>query len=119
MAVAQSPVVLLEDEGASMGQAVEQVLRAASAVVEDRLELGRLELTERTTRIGTGLACFGVSVFFAICAWIALLAAASFGLARMLPEDASLAIVGGANLLLAGVLAWLGRRRVTRSPEQA
>jgi Putative Actinobacterial Holin-X, holin superfamily III len=115
---AESAVVVLDDEVTSMGEAVEQVLRAASAVMEDRIELGRLELSEQSSRVGTGLACFGVSVFFGACAWVALLAAASVGLGRMLPEDVSLAVVAGANLLLAAVLASLGRRRITRSPEE-
>jgi uncharacterized membrane protein YqjE len=111
-------MVVLDDESTSMGDAVEQVMKAASALMEDRLELGRLELSERGSRIGSGVAFTGIAVFFAACAWVALLVAASVALGRLLPEDVSLAVVGGVNLLLAGALAWAGRRRLTHPLEE-
>jgi uncharacterized membrane protein YqjE len=111
-------MVLLEEESPSMGEAVEQAFRAASALVEDRLELARLEMSARSSRIGSGVAFFGLAAFFAVCAWVALLVAGAAALGRLLPADASVAIVAGVNLLLAAALAWIGRRRLTRPLEE-
>lgn len=109
-------VVAYDDETTSVGEAIERVLGAASAMLEDRVELGRLELQERSSRIGGSLVLFGVGVFFAACAWVALLVAAARGLAQWLPLEAGIAAIGGVNFLLAGILLWAGRRRLARLP---
>lgn len=107
-------VVVHDDEEASIREAVEQVLDAASAMLDDRIELGRLELRERSSRIGGSLAFFGVALFFAACAWVALLVAAARGLDQVLPPEAGIAAIGAVNLLLAAGLAWAGWRRLSR-----
>jgi hypothetical protein len=111
-------MLLLEEEAPSMGEAVEHAFRAASALMEDRLELARLELAARSSRIGSGVACFGIAAFFAAVAWLALSVAAAAALGRVLPPDASVAIVAGVNLLLAAALVWAGRRRLTQPLEE-
>jgi hypothetical protein len=96
--------------------AAERAVEAAQRIVVERLELLRLEtqdaLASAMTRAGLLLA----AGFIAILGWCGLAAALVFVMAEHIPLAPSLAIVGGAHVLMGiilGVAAASSARRKT------
>ncbi len=77
-----------------------------------RLEsaLFKLELSEKARRLSRGLIALAIGGFFALGAWLVLLAAAVLGLATVLRPWLAALIVGAAALVVAGVFLYLGKR---------
>lgn len=94
-----------------------------SRLVREEIRLAQLELSQKGKRAGVGAGMLGGSAIVALYGVAALLAAAIIALALVLPAWASALIVGGALLLIAGVLALIGRGQFKKAtppvPSQA
>jgi hypothetical protein len=96
------------DLTAQLGEQVTRLIRAETALAR-----ASLFASARQAVLGGGL--LGAAAVVGLGAWLALVAAAVAGIAEGLPVWASALIVGGALGLLAGLLALLGRQRLTRT----
>ena len=110
------------DPDASAGELVKHLTEQVSRLIRDELKLAEYEMTTKAKRIGRGAGMFGGSGLVALYGVGCLLAAAIIGLAIVLPAWAAALIVGGALLVVAGVVALMGKSQVSKAvppvPEQ-
>ena len=110
-------------QDATIGELARQLPEQISRLVREELRLAQLEMTQKGKRAGIGAGLLGGGGLIALYGVAALLAAAIFALALVLPAWASALIVGGALLLVSATLAGLGRKRVKQAmppvPQQA
>ena len=89
----------------------------------DELALARVEMTAKAKRAGTGIGLFGAAGILALYGLAALLATLVIVLDLVLPLWLAALIVAVALLLVAGVMALVGRGQVREAtppvPEQA
>jgi uncharacterized membrane protein YqjE len=108
---------------ASLGQLVERLSAQVSALVRDEVALATAEMKRKGRRAGAGIGMGGAGALVAVLGLGALVAAAILGLANVLAAWLAALIVGGALLVLAGVVSALGIAQVRSSapplPEQA
>jgi Flp pilus assembly protein TadB len=107
----------------STADLVRQAADQVSTLVRDELRLAQAEIKQKAKQAGMGAGLFAgaaVAVFYGVGA---LLVAIGLALALVLPAWASALIVFALLLLVAGVLALLGRRHLQRAtppaPERA
>lgn len=102
------------DRGASMGDLVKDVSTHMSTLLRSEIELAKLEITQTVKTGATGGAFFGVAAvigafslwfFWFMVAWI---------LAIWLPIWAAFTIVFVVMLIIAGIFAFLGLRKVKK-----
>ena len=93
---------------------VRAIAQDSSTLVRKELELARLEIKEAAMARAMGAAAFGAAAFMGVLALIFLSVTAAVGLDILLPKWLAWLIVGGAYLLLAGVAALVGRRKMKR-----
>jgi putative superfamily III holin-X len=109
--------------GVPTGELVRRLSAQLSELFRRELELARTELTAKGKRAGAGAGLAGAGGVVALFGVGALVAAAVAGLATVVPVWLSALIVGVVLLLVAGVLALVGRGRLRRAappvPEQA
>jgi len=107
----------------STGELVRRLSTQLSELFRRELELARTELTAKGKRAGAGAGLAGAGGVVALFGVGVLIAAAVAGLATVLPVWLSALIVGIVLLLVAGVLALVGRSRLRAAappvPEQA
>jgi MFS family permease len=107
----------------SVGELVSQASRQLSDLVRQEMQLAKAEMAEKGKRAGLGGGMFGGAAMIGYLGLGALVAAAIAGVAVELSVWASALIIGGALLVLAGLMAMLGRRQMKRAmpptPEQA
>jgi hypothetical protein len=105
------------------GELVRRLSAQLSELVRRELELARTELTAKGKRAGAGAGLAGAGGVVALFGVGALVAAAVAGLATVVPVWLSALIVGIVLLVVAGVLALVGRSRLQKAtppvPEQA
>lgn len=104
-----------------VGDVLKSISDDVKLLVRDEVELAKAELIPSAKNAGIGAGLFGAAGYFAICAAGLLYFAAAFGLVALgLPEWLAFLIVGVVLLLLAGVLALVGRARVkqVKAPER-
>lgn len=108
---------------ASTGELVQRLSTQLSELVRRELDLARTELAAKGKRAGAGAGLAGAGGVVALYGVGALIAAAIAGLAAVVPVWLSALIVGVVLLLVAGVLALVGRGRLQQAtppvPEQA
>jgi MFS family permease len=108
---------------ASTGELVQRLSAQLSELVRRELDLARTELATKGKRAGAGAGLAGAGGVVALYGVGALIASAIAGLATVLPVWLSALIVGVVLLLVAGVLALVGRSRLREAtppvPEQA
>lgn len=106
----------------TLGQLVASASRDLSALVRNEIELAKTELRDDAKAAARGSAMFAVAAFLGVLVLILLSIAAAYGLtaAGLHPAIAFL-IVAGAYLLIALILALVGKRQVGRigPPERA
>jgi hypothetical protein len=105
----------------AVGDIIKNITEDVKLLVQDQIELAKVELIPAAKNGGTGAGLFGAAGYFGLSATILLYFAAAFGLvaAGLAPWLAFL-IVGVALLLIAAILAGIGYlfvRRV-RGPER-
>ena len=108
---------------ASTGELVQRLSAQLSELVRRELDLARTELATKGKRAGAGAGLAGAGGVVALFGVGALIASAIAGLALVVPVWLSALIVGVVLLLVAGVLALVGRSRLREAtppvPEQA
>jgi membrane protein implicated in regulation of membrane protease activity len=106
-----------------IGGATKHIADHALAIAKLELRLALLELKKKAAVLGVGVGLLVGAAVFGLFALGFILAAAAAGLATTLSMWLALLIVGAVLLVLAGVLALLGRSSVKRGvppvPEQA
>lgn len=83
-------------------------------LVRDETALAKAELFASARQAVLGGGLLGGAALVAVTAWLTMVAAAIAGIAEGLPVWASALIIGGVLGALAGVLALLGRNRMSR-----
>ncbi len=96
----------------STGELISRMTQQMSTLVRDEIRLAQLDLTEKGKRFGIGAGAFGGAGAVGYLAFATLIAAAVLGLAEAVPAWLSALIVGLVLLLVAGVLALFGRKKV-------
>lgn len=108
---------------ASTGELVKRLSTQVTDLVRGELELARTELTTKGKRAGAGAGLAGVGGVLALYGGGALVAAAIAALALVLDVWLAALIVGILLLVVAGVLALLGRNQIKKAippvPERA
>ena len=106
-----------------LGAAVKEVAERASAIVRLELELAALEVKRKVSSLGVGIGLLLGAALFVVFMLLFVFATIAAGLATAMPTWAALLVTTGILLLLAGVLAALGVRKVNKGtpplPEQA
>ncbi len=109
--------------GLSTADLVRQASEQLTRLVRDEIQLARLELRQKGRHAGVGIGLFGAGGMVTVYGVGALLAAGILGLATVLPAWLAALLVGAALLLVAGVMALIGRGQLRRAgppyPEEA
>jgi membrane protein implicated in regulation of membrane protease activity len=104
-----------------VGDIIKNITDDVKLLVQDQIELAKVELIPAAKNGGTGAGLFGAAGYFSLSATILLYFAAAFGLvAAGLAAWLAFLIVAAALLLIAAILAGIGYlfvRRV-RGPER-
>ena len=109
----------------SLGEIVGEVSQKASLLVREEIELAKAEVTTKATRIGKGVAAFGVAGFVALLGLIFVFHTLAWGIADWFGFKiwVGYGIVTIGLFLLAGLAALIGVRMVKRGsppmPEMA
>ncbi|MFN2479016.1 MAG: phage holin family protein [Pseudonocardiaceae bacterium] len=107
----------------SAAELVTRLSEQISRLIRDELQLALTELKQKAKRAGIGGGMIGAAGTVALLGLGALMIGAIVALARLLPLWAAALIIGGAALLLAGLLALLGinqlKSAMPPTPEQA
>ncbi|MEV0291344.1 phage holin family protein [Kribbella sp. NPDC050820] len=106
----------------TVGQLVANASKDLSSLVRGEVELAKTELKKTAVAAGTGAGMFGGAAFLALLAIILLSIAAAYGLTALgLHPALAFLIVAVFYLLVAAVLALLGRRSLAKAkgPQRA
>jgi hypothetical protein len=117
------PTPETEVGGPGLGAAAKDVAEHASAIARLELELASLELKRKVGALGVGIGLLAGALLVLVYGVGFLFATISAALATFLPVWASLLIVTVVLFAVAGLLGFLGLKRVQRGsppvPEQA
>ncbi|MFI6322677.1 phage holin family protein [Nonomuraea sp. NPDC050556] len=108
----------MNDERKEHLSTVELIGRLSDEVrrlVKDELHLARLELAEKGRHAGFGAGLFGAAVVAAFLGGAALVATVILLLALVMPAWAAAGIVAGALLVVAAILALVGKNQVRQA----
>jgi uncharacterized membrane protein YqjE len=107
----------------SVSELVQQLSTQTGELVRQELRLAQIEMQEKGKRVGVGAGLFGGAGLVALYGVGFVLTAAALLLATALEPWIAVAIVGGALLLLSGLLALTGKKQVDEAtplaPRQA
>jgi membrane protein len=107
----------------SISELVQQLSTQTGELVRQELRLAQTEMQQKGKRVGVGAGLFGGAGVVALYGAGFLLVAAALLLATALEPWIAVAIVGAALLLVAGVLALIGKKQVEQAgplvPQQA
>lgn len=101
----------------TVGELLATATTQFSTLVKDEIELVKTQLADKGKKMGMGIGLFvGAALmgFFALCV---LIATAIIALDLVLPTWAAALIVAGVLLLIAGVLAMVGKKSLDASNE--
>lgn len=100
----------------SLGQLVGKMTETVSSLVRDEIQLVQTQLTEKGKALGAGGAMFAAAGVFALFGLGWLLHAGFLGLTELLQPWAAALVLGGAVLVVAGLLALVGKSLIGRAP---
>ena len=100
------------EQKATVGEVVARISDQFSRILRGEIQLIQLQLMEKMKNVGIGAALFAAAGLFAFFAFGVLIAAAVLGIATALPAWLSAIIVGVALLVIAGILALVGKGRL-------
>jgi uncharacterized membrane protein YqjE len=110
-------------EEPTIGGLVHQLSEEIPELVRSEIRLAQAEVAEKGRRVGLGLGMFSAAGLVAFFGLATLVATAVLAIAEALPGWAAALIVAGALLVLAGVLALVGKGKVSSGqplkPERA
>jgi len=95
-----------------IGDLLSSFVEESTTLVSQEIELARAEIGEQVTRAGKGAGLFGAAAVLALAGLGALTACAIAALALAMDTWIAALIIGGALLLLAGLLGLMGRARL-------
>ncbi len=99
----------------SLGHLVSDATRDLSALVKNEIALAKIELRDDAKAAAKGGAMFGAAAALGLLALILLSFAAVYGLVALgLAQGWSFLIVAAVFLLVAGILALIGKKALTR-----
>jgi uncharacterized membrane protein YqjE len=106
----------------STGELVSRFSRDISTLVRNELQLAQLELSQKAKKAGLGVGMFGAAGLLAVYGLGALIATGILALALVVSAWLAALIVGVVLLIVAGLAALLGKKRVAQAtpaiPEQ-
>jgi hypothetical protein len=114
-------VTVPHGEEPSLGSLVSSATKDLSALVRAEVELAKLELKSEAKHAIAGSGMFAAAAFLGLFAAILLTIAAAYGLTALgIPNGFAFLIVAAVFLILAGLLALIGKRQVTKigAPER-
>jgi Putative Actinobacterial Holin-X, holin superfamily III len=97
------------------GELVKQLSEQVSRLVRDELRLAQLEMTRKGKRAGVGIGMAGGGGLIALYGLAALIAGAVIALSLVLAAWLAALIAGAGLLLIAAILALLGKRQLQRA----
>ena len=100
---------------ASVGDMIKAMSTDLSRLVRDEIQLAQTEISAKVKQAGVGVGAFGGAGVLALYGIAALIAAAVLGLAVVLPPWLAALIVGIVVLAVAGVVALVGKRKVSEA----
>lgn len=95
---------------ATIGELVAGIAESTSKLVRDEIALAKKEMQEKAAKAGIGIGLFGAAAFVAVFAFGALVATLILAFATFLPAWLAALIVTILLLLIAGLLAFIGKR---------
>ena len=102
-------------EGLSTAQLLQRLTEQTTTLVRQEIHLAQLELSTKAKRAGIGIGALGAAGLLGLYSVGVLLAAAVLGLATVVSGWLAALIVAGGLLLLAAVLALVGRSQVSKA----
>lgn len=99
-------------EERSVGALLSDLASETILLVRQELALFKAELHEKLGRAGSGAAAFAAGGLILFSGWLALLAAATLGLAIVLPAWFAALLVALATLAVGALLLLFGKRRL-------
>lgn len=105
----------------SLGTLVASATKDLSALVRSEIELAKHEVKDEVKHAVAGSGMFGAAAFLGLLATILLLFAATYGIVALgLDEGWAFLIMAGVLLLLAALLALVGKKQVSKisAPER-
>ena len=110
-------------EDASIAELLQALTEQTTRLAQREIELAKAEMAEKGKRVGIGAGAFSAAGLIALLALGAATAGAILGLATTVAAWLAALIVAAAYLLLAGLLALIGKAKVEEAtppvPEQA
>jgi Putative Actinobacterial Holin-X, holin superfamily III len=107
----------------STAELVRQATEQISTLIRDELALAKAEMSEKASRAGRGAGLFGGAGLVSLYGVLGVLAAVVLLLALVMPAWVAALLVGIVLLVIAGVLALVGRSQVRQAtppvPEEA
>ena len=100
------------DATKSTAELTAQLAHQLADLVHDEFALARDEMTRKGKRAGATAGMFGAAGLFGLAAFVCLSGCVVAALAIALPVWAAALIVGGAYLMLAGIVALTGRKQL-------
>jgi protein-S-isoprenylcysteine O-methyltransferase Ste14 len=99
----------------SLADLIKGTLHDAQDLVRGEIALAKAELRQEVRKVSAGAAALAAAGVAAVISVILLLTALALGISTLVgwPAWVGFAIVGGLVLLVAGVLAMIGRKRFT------
>ncbi len=108
-----------ESREQSTGELVKQLSEQVSTLVRDELKLARLEMTRKGKQAGAGFGMFGGSALVALYGLGCLIACVIIAISGAVAAWLSALIVGAALLSVAGILALMGKGRLSKATPPA
>lgn len=105
----------------TLGQLVAEATADVQEIVRAEIALAKAELAQDAKRVGVGAGMFGAAGYLGFLASIILTISAGYGLTEAgLPAWAAFLVLGVALLVVAGILALVGKGQVSkvRPPER-
>jgi hypothetical protein len=106
-----------------LAELLKRLSEQSSRLARQEVELAKAEMSLKAKRLGSGAGALGAAGLLALLAVGALTAAAILALAIVLDAWLAATLIGVAYLVVAGVLALIGRKRIAAgsppAPEQA
>jgi uncharacterized membrane protein YfbV (UPF0208 family) len=97
-----------------LGELLSDVTTQLQQLVRKEIELARAEIQQEVDKAVKGVAAFAVAGVMGLLAAIALVFAAAWGLAELVPEGVAFLIVGVLLLAVAGGLFAAGKKKVAQ-----
>jgi uncharacterized membrane protein YqjE len=99
----------------STGELVKQVAEQVSVLLRDELKLAQLEMTSKARQAGKGAGMMGGGGLIALYGVACLIACVIIAISHTLQAWLAALIVGAALLVLAAVIAAVGRRHLRKA----